>query len=290
MELKKIKIFKRLMLSIVLLTLTFALSGCNETIPNEGSVTLSLTEAYQNYIEYDDIPSFTLSFDGTLNTIANVNKSYYTVFSKNDDTILSDAIAKLLTLYEGKIVYSVVNEDDVDERKYQTTVDGELKSILMPCDDGKVYDEIAYISLDNGLKLTIDYCRFVSDGKTYYTWRYSQSVSMYLYYPIMRIENNNKIELVLITVPNLISIHVSPELKLANIINKDIYLEDTYYSFEYYEEDDFTLNDKKTYVWNYYDDYQISARSDEFTFIYLNNKFNCKLLETGFTITWKERV
>lgn len=290
MELKKTKTFKRNLIVMLLLIMSLLLVGCNETEANDGSVTLSLTNSYQEYIDYDNIPSFTLEFDGTLNTISTVTKSYYTVFSGNDDIILSNALTKLFNQYGDKIIYEIVNEDEVETRYFSTIENGKVKNISMTCDDNKVYDEIAYIPLDNGLKLTIDYCRFVSEGVTYYTWRYSQSIALYLYYPVMKIKNNEKVELVLLTLPNAISIHISPELKLANIISKDEYLESSYYSFEYYGEDTDELSTKKEYVWNYYEDYNLSERADEFTFDYLNNTFKCNLYETGFTITWLSRI
>lgn len=290
MELKKTKTFKRNLVIMLLMIMSLLLVGCNETVANENSVTLTLTESYQSYIDYEEIPSFTLEFDGSLNTISTVTKSYYTVFSGNEDIILSNALTELFAKYGDKVIYEIVNEDEVETRYFSTIENGKVKNTSMKCDDNKVYDEIAYIPLDNGLKLTIDYCRFNSDGVTYYTWRYSQSIAMYLYYPIMKIKNNDKVELVLLTVPNVISIHISPELKLANIINKDEYLESSYYSFSYYGEDTEELSVKKAYVWDYYEDYNISARTDEFTFVYLNNNFKCNLYDTGFTITWLSRI
>ena len=100
MALKKERIFKmkKIFLLFVLFLSLIGLVACNETVPNDGSVKLDITDAYKQYIKYDDIPSFTLNFDGNLNTIANVNKSYYTVFSSNDDIILSDALSELFEI------------------------------------------------------------------------------------------------------------------------------------------------------------------------------------------------
>ena len=160
-------------------------------------------------------------------------------------------------------------------------------------DDGKSYNCVSYIPLSNGLKLTIDYCMFVSEGKTYYSWCYERSISMYLYYPLMVIENNNEKELTLLTIPNRISLHVSPELKLSNLLEKDIYIgnkENSMYSYNYLEDSDMSLDDKKAYVWDYYEDYNLSSRSDEFTFDYLDNRYQVKLNEATFTIIWIEKL
>ena len=282
------KKIRKILLLIVLSFSSLFLVACNEVEPNENSVTLYLTESFQDLINYEEIPSFTLNFNGTLNTISNVNKTYYTVFSNNDDKILSDAISELLSAYEGKVEYVVVNEDEVSKRKFSIIENGELKNIDMPCDDNKVYDEVAYIALDNGLKLTIDYCRFVSDGKTYYTWRYSSSIAMYLYYPVMTILNDSQKELVLLTLPNKVALHVGPELKLASILTKEEYLDSSMYSFNYASGE--TLEEKKACVVEYYQDYNYEKIDDtSFYFTYLNNKFKLVMNETAFTITWVEQ-
>lgn len=277
---------KVLMVLLISLLCVFTACKMNQTVPNEGSVTLDLSENYKEYIHYDNIPNFVFNFDGTLNTIKNVNKSYYTVFSNNEDIILSDALKELFAMYPDTI-YRIDNVDKVKTRYFTTIKNGKVENISMPCDNDEVYDEVAFVPLNNGLKLTIDYCRFVSDGITYYTWRYSASIAMFLYYPIMRIKNNGSDELVLLTLPNGISIHVSPELKLSNVMNKDDYLKDQYYTFEYYQKDNI---DKKEYVWAYYEGYNLSERSDGFTFDYLNNRFSVELRENDFIIRWKERI
>lgn len=282
------KNLRKILLIIVLVFSSLLLVGCNETVGNENSVTLYLADSYKEMIKGTEVPTFTLNFNGNLNTIANVNKTYYTVFSNNDDIILSDAIKELLAQNEGRVEYVVVNEDEVAQRKFSVIENGVLKNIDMKCDDNKVYDEVAYIDLENGLKLTIDYCRFVSDGVTYYTWRYSRSIAMYLYYPLMKINNNSNVELVLLTLPNKVKLHVGPELKLINILDKDQYLEKAMYTFEYQSGE--TEEKKKEYVVNYYKSYNYNKIDDNtFTFEYLNNKFKVELQETTFSIEWQER-
>ena len=168
------KKISKLLIILLLITFTLFFSGCNDTIPNEGKVTLDISSDYKEYIK-SEIPSFTLYFDGTLNTIKNVNKSYYTVFSGNDDIILSDALTKLFKEYEGKVEFEVVKEKKSRNREFSYLEDGKVKNKMMPLDDEVSYNEVAYIPLSNGLKLTIDYCRFVSEGLTYYSWCYERS-------------------------------------------------------------------------------------------------------------------
>ena len=281
------KKISKLLIILLLITFTLFFSGCNDTIPNEGKVTLDISSDYKEYIK-SEIPSFTLYFDGTLNTIKNVNKSYYTVFSGNDDIILSDALTKLFKEYEGKVEFEVVKEKKSRNREFSYLEDGKVKNKMMPLDDEVSYNEVAYIPLSNGLKLTIDYCRFVSDGVTYYSWCYERSISMYLYYPVMVIENEGEKELTILTVPNKVKIHVTPELRLSNILSKDTYTKSNLYNFEYASGN--TLDEKKNIVWDYYSRYNLSERADKFTFDYLNNKYQVELNDAGFQITWLNKL
>ena len=286
MVLKKTKI-SSITILIVLLICTLFLSACNDTIPNDGYVKLDISENYKEYIK-SDIPSFTLNFDGNLNTIKNVNKSYYTVFSGNDDIILSDALSKLFEEYSGKVYFEVTDTKKSRTREFSYLEDGKVKNKNMVLDDEVSYNEVAYIPLNNGLKLTIDYCRFVSEGKTYYTWCYERSISMYLYYPIMVVETSGAKELKILTVPNRVKIHVTPELRLKNILSKDTYVKDSLYNFAYVDQGN--LDDNKAYVWDYYADYNLSAREDNFTFDYLGNRYEVTLNDAGFLIKWKSLI
>ena len=279
------KKISKLLIILLLITFTLFFSGCNDTIPNEGYVKLDISENYKEYIK-SDIPSFTLNFDGTLNTIKNVNKSYYTVFSGNDDIILSDALTQLFEEYKDKMYVEVTDTKKSRTREFSHLENGKVKNDNLVLDDGVSYNEVAYIPLNNGLKLTIDYCRFVSEGKTYYTWCYERSISMYLYYPLMVVNNNGNKEIKILTLPNRITLHVSPELRLKNILTKDSYLEDNLYTFTYLDDLN-SLEEKKNYVWDYYQEYNMSARSDLFTFDYLNNRYECELNESAFVIRWK---
>ena len=79
-----------------------------------------LAEEMMDDIEQDTV-DWRLNFDGTLNTIKNVNKSYYTVFSGNDDIILSDALTQLFEEYKvDKVVFGHLHGKLVNmEKVYQ---------------------------------------------------------------------------------------------------------------------------------------------------------------------------
>ena len=268
---------------LILFLFLFLLVGCNSVVPNLNSVTLKLDEKFEEYM-FEKAPFFEFVFNGNLNTVDSVNKTYYTVFSYNEDDILSEALTDLFNQYKDSIMFEIVNTDEVKARKYShLDENGVLYNVEMECDDGKVYDEVAYISLPNGLKLTVDYCRFISNGVTYYTWRYSRSIAMYLYYPLMVVDDSGSRKIVLLTLPNRVSYTINPDQKLASLLTKDTYLDSSFYTFEYFDECD----DKYNYVIDYYKDFDLVKISEkEYTFVYLNSQFKLKLNENSFTLEW----
>ena len=148
-----------------------------------------------------------------------------------------------------------------------------------------------YIELENGLKLTIDYSRFISGGKTYYTWRYSASITLYLYYPLMAIDDNGTRKIVLLTLPNCTSFKVNPEQKVSSLLTKKQYLDESMYTFNYFERTDIESFDKKQNVLDYYSDYNLNKIEDnKYTFDYLNNRFVLTLKETSFSVAWQAKA
>lgn len=283
-----------LMLCVIFI---FSLSGCfsSVVIPNENSITLTLDDDFAYAVKAENIPSFTFEFDGTLNTNKNVDKKYYTVFSNNEDKILSDALQVLFDKYQDKMYVEVVKEDKVTSTLFSTLDDyGNVVNEKYEPDDNKVYEETAYISLENGLKLTVDYRRFVYNGKNYYTWKYTASITMYLYYPLMKINDNGESKLAIISLPNRISFQVGPQLVLSNILNGVTYDDTkdcTRYSFNYLQEldendkDTLTLEQKQQYVIDYYVN-EMNGNYDEatktITYSYLGNNFQVELLDSNF--------
>lgn len=280
---------------IMLFFMILSLSGCfkNEVVPNEGKVKLYLSEEYTKYMPYDaeEIPSFTFSFEGSYNTIKYVSKSFYAVFATNDDTLLSKDIAKLLEQYKDQVEYVVQGEATEAMTRINTMENGKQVAHKYPVDDQKVIDETAFITLDNGLKLTIDYRRFVSDGVTYYAWRYSMNLAMHLYYPFMVIEENNNKELLLLTLPNKIRYQVGTTLDIERVMGdkKGQYLEEDRYAFDYLDEDSLTL--KQKYVKDYYiNGYDGEMIGDELYFNYLGIRYKIKFTDSKFYISYVEKL
>lgn len=288
-------------LLILLIIFVIPLMGCFESAvePNENKIILTLDEDYQYVIKATSIPSFTFEFEGTLNTIKEVNKAYYTVFSNNDDIILSDALQKLFDKYQDNMYVEVVGSQKVTSTLFSRIDDyGKVVNDTYEPDDNKVYEEVAYISLENGLKLTVDYRRFVYNGKNYYTWKYSASITMWLYYPLMTINENGENKIVILSLPNRITFQVGPQLALSNVLNGTTYVDSDEclrYTFEYLEEldeegnDKLSLQEKQQYIINYYVN-DMNGTFDENSniiyFSYLGNNFKVELKEENFKIRY----
>lgn len=267
------------------------LSGCfkNNVSPNEGEIKLHLSEDYTKYMPYDEVPSFTFSFEGVYNTIKHVSKSFYTVFATNDDTVLSKDIEKLLKKYGENVEYVIQDEATEATTRINTMVDGKQVAHKYPVDDEKIIDETAFIILENGLKLTVDYRRFVSEGITYYTWRYKSNLSMHLYYPFMVIAENDQKELLLITLPNKVSYQVGTTLNIEKVMKDDSYLEDVRYTFNYLEQE--TLALKQQYVKDYYiNGFDGEMIDNELYFNYLNIRYKITFTDNNFVIHYVKKL
>ncbi len=274
--------FKRIVIFIVLGLFLITLSSCfkNQVNPNEGSIRLYLDEEFISYMEYLEVPDFVLTFEGVFNTIANTPDTNACIFASNDDVRLSPIIAKLIENYS---VYVDVIKIDKAKTARINTLDENGKTVVnnFLIDNELSYDEVAYLSLPNGLKMTINYRRFISQGITYYCWRYTSSITLYLYFPLMVIREDSKKKLLLLTLPDRIGFQVGSQLKVTNIITKDEYLSDAKYTFEYLDD----IEDKITYVKNYYlINHQGYEENNHFYFQYLNIKYEIIFLENAFTI------
>lgn len=280
---------------IVLVFLLFALTGCfkNSVLPNENKVILKLEDKYVQLMPYkeEEVPSFVFEFEGSFNTIEYVSKSYYSVFATNDDFLLSNEIEKILNKYANRVEY-VIQAEDVQATTRINSMNAEGKQVPhhYPVDDLEVFDEVAFIDLENGLKMSLDYRRFKSEGKTYYVWRYTQNVSMYLYYPLMVIKEGQEKELLILTIPNQIKFQVGTTLAFDKLLKNDDYLDVNKYTFNYLESFT-TLEDKKAHIIDYYvNGYEGVLEGNIVYFNYLNIRYKTTLLEDYFTIEYVEKL
>lgn len=279
--------------TVIMLLLLLTLSGClrNNVVPNEGEVRLYLGEAFQERMSYEEIPSFTFTFEGSFNTIADISLTHYTIFATNDDLLFSQALGQLLNGYSDRMEVEVVSIEKMATTRINTKNDqDELVPLVYDVDQEDVFYETAYIQLENGLKLTVDYRRFVSGGITYFAWRYTHNITMFLYYPLMVVSLNETKELLLLTLPNRIAFQVGPQLRLEQLMSKDDYLQDSKYTFNY-RGDQGSIDNEKNYVIDYYTNgYNGTMVEDTLEFIYLNVKYSISFSDTSFTIRFLEKV
>lgn len=263
-----------------------SLTACfkNQVTPNEGQIRLFLADEFTSHMTYEEIPDFVLSFAGTINTIANVPNPNATVFASNDDVIFSSIVKNLIDEY---CVYTEVIATNQTEKARINTLDENNNTVVnyFVVDNGLSYDEVAYLDFPNGLKMTINYRRFISAGITYYCWRLSSSISFYLYYPLMVVEEDSQKRLLILTLPSRIQFQVGSQLKASNILAKKEYLQDAKYTFTYFEDEN--IVDKEAYVRDYYQQFHDGYEEDgHFYFVYLNIKYEIIFLKLGFTIRY----
>lgn len=286
----------RKILIVLVTSLVLLLSGCaNDVKSNPNGIKLTLSDEVIKYMPYssDEIPYIVLFEDLNLNTVVNSKFTFQEVLSGNDDFVVSDAIAGLFTKYQDNLVVKVDNEtvSATSQLNRIEIKDGKRKVIRekLPVDPEEypgedkplsvVYDEVAFIMLENGLQLTLEYRRFTSNNKTYYVWRYTRSIMLYLHYPLMVYKNddgNNM--LVILPLPNYTRYSVGPQLTLKKLINEDTYLKEDYYTFSF----DKT---KKDDIINYYiNRHQGVLDGEQLTCTYLGIDFLIRFQEESFKI------
>ncbi|MFA6627833.1 MAG: hypothetical protein WCQ80_04775 [Bacilli bacterium] len=274
----------------VMMMLMLVLSGCfkNQVTSHQGQIRLYLDSEFAQYMPYEEIPDFILMFDGTINTITYSPDTNGIVFASNDDVVFSGIVANLIATYG--VITEVVDTKITPTTQINTRdANNNVTSHQYPVDDETIYDEVAFLAFENGLKMTINYRRFVSDGVTYYVWRYSSNITFYLYYPLMVIQENAQKKLLLLALPNRINFQVGSQLKIKNILEKEDYLSEAKYTFGYLEDE--TIEDPVQYVKDYYITYhQGHEVDDQFIFQYLGIQYKIIFHEQGFTIHYNGTI
>lgn len=292
------KIFKIKKIGVVLLFVWIGLllSGCGNSLTlHEDGITLSLHPDYARHMSYEEVPTYTFGKGNAINALRYGNATHEAILSGNDDFMVSDIIRDLFAENEDRLVIREDNRAitsttkmnsrtfDAARNSYRTT-SMNLVVDAVQTDNGMVsyvYEETAYVGLENGLQLTLEYRRFVSEGVTYYAWRYTRSIKIYLHYPLMLQEGKN---LLLLALPTYTRYSVGPQLKVENVMEKDTYLDESFYLFSYREDIEATT-DKIAYIIDYYTIYhQGYVDEEKLYFTYLGVDFEIEFLETNFSI------
>ena len=304
----------RKILIMTILLISLFTSGCGffetELQEIEDEITLTIKEDFVEYLGYEkeNIPTYTFKFDGKINiTLRNTGPNEI-IFSGNDDFRISNMVEEFLKYHEenGIISYRTLNV----QKKYETHLnkrtvleDGTVKTerVYLKVTDGDLYNEIAYITLENGLQLTMNFCRFEGeiDGvkKTYYAWQYSESIRMILYYPLMVVnDKNGERKILIVALPNKVINKIEPRYDLKGLMTKDTYLDSSYYTYPYPDFDeetsssDYDATESIENIKNYYiDKFNGRYEGEDFVYTYLGYDFKVTFEKTSFIITYIPR-
>lgn len=311
MVLKMAKIFKMKKM-ILLLLIPLLVTGCKcsfleqEVITHEGKLELTIPEEYYEYLDYnrEDIPSFVWHFEGTLNTAKTNLKANEVMFHSNDDFKLSKIIKELLDSYRDQHRLSVltVKEEKENETFLNKEVDGKWEKVYLRPEGNIMYNEVAYISLSNGLKLSLDYRRFdVKDEEgnleTYYAWQYSQGIRMILHFPFQVIKKGEVKRLVILNLYDQTKYTIGTHNSLKAILKDDKYFEDEgFRKFFYPEYDEEKGMSEEELAMNIQliKDYYIGEFNGQdganFTFEYLGKKFEVEFTEKCYFIKYLKDI
>lgn len=306
---KVIGIFKMKKIYLICLVfLTILLSGCggNRVIPNDGEIVFFFPDEFRNYL-LSEAPSYTFEFNGTINTIIDATSPNRKAFGKNDDFVLSDILSELFNDYHDKnrLTVRIIQEVEEFETKMNTleTNNDELKQVshILKVDGNIVYNELAFIHLENGLILSFEYRRFNSiidnELKTLYAWRYTAPLNAVLHYPLIVVKDHDQsLKLVIITIPpkSIYQIGISEKQSLHRILKDEKYTTEFYRSFTYPDhnedpryQDDFDLEKNIEMVKDYYQQYhQGRMIGEDFFFTYLNIEYKVIFKERSFVIEY----
>lgn len=286
------RISKYILLLVISILLSISL-GCNlnifrvETVENDGSFTLTIDEDVLKYLNTTDIPNYTCTFDGVLKSSKYRTGEFEIAFYDNDDFFLSRIIENLINEYKEKnrVSFKSISSDNETESWMNRKQDDVNEKEYIKIKDNKIYNEIVYISLENGLQLSINYARFSDfEGNTYYRWQKTEGIRFVLHYPLMVYHNeeHDRNEVVVMPLPNGVIYYFDTTTKQIDaLLKNDKYLKEEYYRFGYvnsYEKD-------YDNIVNYYlTDAKGVKTSEGIECEFMSNKFLVTFAEDSFSL------
>lgn len=304
-----IKTFKHKFLTILLLLwLAINLFACggNQVVGNQGKVIFEFPEESLQYLPYNDVPNYILEFDGMINTAIGATTSNKKFFSKNDDFFMSDILEKLFSSYQTKdrLTTRLINQEEKYETRINRLVEtesGNMKQegLILKVENGEIFNEIAYLILENGLTLSVEYRRFITiideEPKTIYTWRYTTPLNAVLHYPlIVHLNEKSEKELLIVPLPMKVIYHlgVTTQISISTLLKEEKYQDANFRSFYYPEysndprdKDKFDREENVQIVKKYYErDFQGRMVDNDFVFSYLGYDFKVIFDDVFFRI------
>lgn len=275
---------KKGLLLIVICFLFISLVSCNDTFAKEGSVTMTLTSEWKDVITYNtSAPSRTFSFDGTFNVYETSSELGY-VFTKNDNYLLSDALAKHFVEVVGE--NKIIVKSTIQSADEKGALFGKDKLSL---DEGTVSKEEAIVTWDeNGTRYSYLYRTFIHGGKTYYAYTYNTGITMSIEVPLICQVVDGKQQVYMLSLPYDTKYQLNINTKVKSLKNKAEYTEKKYHTFEYPAYASFLEGDNVSVVKAWYQNYCDGREVDgAFVFTYLGVDFVATFEEAAFIIDVK---
>lgn len=234
------KIFRIKSICILLLfSSLLLLNSCkikNDYKTYEDGFIITINEDLQEYFLYkEQIPSLKFEMENVNVSVGSNNSNY--VLVENEFTLVSDAWANHLSRYsedQKLIISSVEQTSDKGKAKF-----GGVEKKLDDTDElgnpQKYSKEIRLVAWNSdGTRYSYQYRTFVSEGKRYYAFCYSASLTVTIEQPLMVVKENNQNKLLLLPLPFDTKYEVSGStLTIDALINKSTYLDSKYYHFAY---------------------------------------------------------
>lgn len=220
---------KKVILSLILICSLFCLASCNDTIPKEGSIVMTLPSEWVENITLNSAPpSRNFTFEGTLNVYETSSVMGY-VFTKNDNYKLSDDFERHLK--------DVVKDDyiivkcDVQTYDNKGALFGDKKLSVDEGYESKEYSIVTWA--EDGTRYSYLYRSFVHDGKTYYVYTYNTGITMSMEVPLICQVVDGKQQVYMVSLPYDTQYQLNVNTKVKSLFNKSEYTEEDYHSFEY---------------------------------------------------------
>lgn len=287
---------KKILALILLLSVSLILTSCSifktEVVSYENEIPLTFDSDLKGHLAYneEDIPSYVIHFEGKVNITKQRTGEYECIFSQNDDFFVSKIVESILNEYieKGRASFYTQKVEETNETWMNRRDETTDEKVYIKVKDGKIYNELAYITLENGLQLTINYAKFVDSDTnlTYYRWQKTESIRIFLHYPLMVIDQNDERKFVFIAIPNQVRLKFDTTTKqVKDLLAKDKFTTSEWYTYDYQHS---YSEDYDTYVKYYVDNFNGRIENDEFLFDYLGYTFKIDFNEANFVISFKK--
>lgn len=217
---KKIVLFILMFFTMLLSSCSCSCKGLtNKFIVKENGVDITVNSEFLPYmLNPYTVPVIHFDYNGV--KISNDSVNSKVVFVQNDQYVLSDAYSNFLNQFSDKfLTRTVVQDKDSGYAK--------VGKDRLPLDPGTTsVSEIIIITLNDGTRISCSYRTFVSNGKRYYMYSYTENMMIMLEQPFMVLRRDGVNKLVLLPLPYNTKYTVSGyNTKFDTLINEDTYVD-----------------------------------------------------------------